>query len=159
MERFSNVSQLSNLRGFDALTQGETAVEELLLSKCNEFKSKRIGFNKTRLAVLKQMEESEISEWVGICSDLEESIIGANQKKVLMFFAERIIRDHVTEEIAEELMVNTLLRKEKFGFEGATKSLAGYLKCGRITPVTQTYLEFSEENEKGEVIYYEPRQH
>ncbi|MED3440235.1 hypothetical protein P4393_12290 [Bacillus subtilis] len=157
MKRFSNVGQLSNLRGFDALTQGETAVEELLLSKCNEFKSKRIGFNKTRLAILMSLDESDVSEWVGVCSDLEGSEIGVNQKKVLRFFAERIFRDHVTEEIAEELMTNTLLRKEEYGIEGAVKSLTGYLKCGRITPVTQTYLEISEENEKGVIIYHEPR--
>ncbi|QRV11385.1 hypothetical protein JR311_20400 (plasmid) [Bacillus velezensis] len=158
MKHFSNVNQLSRMRGFDALTQGENATEELLLEKCNEFKSKRIGFNKTRLVVLEKMNDSEISEWVDICSNLNKVEINRSQKKVLRFFAERIIRDHVTEEMAEEMMVNTLLRKKKFGsIEGAVKSISGYLKCGRITPVSQTYLEICKENQEGEIIYHEPR--
>lgn len=158
MTKFT-INQVSNMRGFKALTQGELNVEEALLHNCNELKNTRRGFNVTRIEVLASTDDASIVRWVEMClNTTEEDLKNDYVKSALRFMAEKILRDHCTEQMADTFRKNTINRFNIFGqdVQKVVDSISKYLKCGRVVPVAQTYKEALEELEKGVFIFDEP---
>ncbi|KEK23874.1 hypothetical protein [Bacillus gaemokensis] len=161
MRKFT-INQVSNMRGFDALTQGEASIEEMLLHNCNELKNTRRGFNVTRIDVLASTEDSLITKWVEMCLKLTpEELKDDYVKKALRFMAEKILRDHCTEQMADTFRENIVNRYNILGqdIQKVVHSISKYLKCGRVVPVAQSYREALEELSEGVVIYDEPKNH
>ncbi|MBK1611730.1 hypothetical protein [Bacillus cereus] len=159
MKKFE-LNQLSGVRGFDELTQGELEIEQRLLDNCNEFKNSRRGFMVTRIEVLSSMSDETIARWVNMCVDVTEEQLNMDVfKNAIHFMAKTILRDHCTVQMAETFRQNTVNRfniLEK-DVNAVVASISKYLKCGRVVPVAQTYREALEELEKGAIIYDEPR--
>ncbi|HDX9663261.1 TPA: hypothetical protein ROX91_001960 [Bacillus cereus] len=159
MSKFE-ISQVSGIRGFNELTQGETDVEAQLLDNCNRFNNTRRGFVVTRVEVLSAMDDATIARWVDLCLSLTNEQLKMDMfKNAVHFMAKTILRDHCTVQIAETLRQNTVNRFNILGkdTDAVVASISKYLKCGRVVPVAQTYREALEELEKGVIIYEEPR--
>ncbi|WP_222123864.1 hypothetical protein, partial [Bacillus pumilus] len=67
----------------------------------------------------------------------------------LIFVCEKMLRDHVTIQMAWEFRKNFNLRVQAKGIDSAIESLLRYVKRGKVEPITKLYLTVCSENEKG----------
>jgi hypothetical protein len=155
----------SKIRGFHALTQGEERLEEKLVDNINELEGKRfLGFKKTRTEVLteefdKEAVEQMVETSVELSSQIGTEVADEYIRKMMKQLLERIHRDHVSLDMVHEFRRAYSQKVDSNeGDVGKTvDDIERYFKCGRIVPVSQTYMEISEELERGETLYYEPK--
>ena len=157
--KVSSIDELSGVRGVPELTQGEEVVEQKLIDNVNETGNKRLGFNKTRLSVLANTNKRNIASFVDMCMDVSEKQLKTEPvKQALTYTAGKVLRDHVTFQMAKGIRRGVITRSTLLGRDGAVDSIEQYIKCGRIVPATQTYKELKEEADEGMVIYLEPNE-
>ena len=148
------IDDLHQMRGVSALTQGEIEVEEMLVRNVNMYGNKRIGFNQTRLAVLKNTSREDLMTYVNVCLTVGENMMMNNS--IMMGFrhlTETILRDHVTNEMAKEFKKNVHLRVSELGKQMTVNNIERFLKKDKLYSVPKVYLKIKEENAIGEVIY------
>ncbi len=158
------IEEVSNIRGFQALTQGDGRVEDKLIQNINELNGKRsLGFNKTRVEVLiGETSRDTIEEFLTIVSELKsENKTFSDAGVVILSYVrnmlQKIFRTHVTNEMIEDIAEGMLNRVSIFqSSKLAIDSLERYLTCGQVVPITETCRQFNVEVREGRIIFNEP---
>lgn len=152
----NNISSVSTMRGFEALTQGEEKTVERLLENVIEEKSKIKGFKKTRVEAIMGTEEEVYKDWVKLSLD----VVGGDKLKskqvvsVVKNMAELVTRDFCTKEMAITLAKGVKNRFEVLGSVDKTvESISRYLKSGVAIPNTEVCRHAEREIEEGEIIF------
>jgi hypothetical protein len=159
------IKTASKIRGFHALTQGQERLEEKLVDNINELEGKRfLGFKKTRIEVLSEEFDREAVEQMVVTSVELTKQIGTEVadeyiRKMMKQMLERIHRDHVSLDMVHEFRkaYSQKVDSNDGDIEKTVSDIENYFQCGRVVPVSQTYMEISEELERGETVYYEPK--
>jgi hypothetical protein len=150
------LEDVSQMLGFEAVTQQEEETVDLLINKCNELRGKMQGFIETRRTVLNErFDRRSCREVVEICVEYD----GSNQvvNKILRVQFERFCRDFVRENMVETFVGVIRLRLRLLGsVEAVVDAIEHYFTSGKICPMAQTLREAMEEIEKGKIIYNEP---
>lgn len=154
------IEDLQTGQMFYQLTQGEKHVEDEYVRQCNLLQGMVLGFVETRRNVLNnEFDRILLLETIEMAKSWKEKKGSKLFVSVLQCNMERITRDIVRTGTLKHFVENIELKLRLFGnVELVADHIENYFTSGDIVPMTQTYREICEENEKGMVIYYEPKQ-
>lgn len=159
------ISQIANIRGYQALTQGKKRLQDKLLYNINSIGGKKaIGFKSTRVEVLtEEFDHEALQEMVEVSMELEVKIGDAKEDpyvaRVVKNLLERIFRDHVPMDMVREFRLNLVQRIKLNGNDIALtmKQIEDYFTCGRVCSVAESFREACKELEEGRIMHYVPR--
>lgn len=148
------------MRGFNALTQGDARIEEMLVENANKLGGKVQGFYETRLYCLtKEFDREALEAFVEMSINISKGdvILDEIMKNIAKHLLERIFRHHVPLDTVETFCHYVMNQISFFNdVEKAIDRFDKYFTCGKVVPVMQTYKEVLKEIEKGEILYHEP---
>lgn len=142
------LEEIKNIRGFNALTQGERSVELKLLNNINELKGKKaMGFVLTRGQVLREsFDMKSLEEFLSLSKELLKDGVFPKQNVLLKSLCknllEKIMRDFVPADMVEVFCKACNKMVEEIGSINESLSQAKqYFVTGKVPPISNTYRE------------------
>lgn len=139
--------KLADMRGINALTQGEERVEKLLVDTVNELGGKKvIGAKKVRTHLLtNEFDYDALEQMVQIAIDLKDMEL-VTEKYILQIMkeqCEKVFRDDVPLDMVDtfRMALEVILSENNWDSSIVIKDVAKYFTSGNVYPVTQTYLK------------------
>lgn len=163
MKREFKIEDFKNIKGFDALTQGERRIEEMLIKNAN-LTNKVTGFLQTKIYLLcNEFEIDALREIIDSikCVDKIGGLknLAKDTQKTFIFgmkvLFEKVLRDHVPTDFVKILIGDIKYRLEKLGedVDETMYSIQKYLSCGQSLPTAKIVKDMEQEMERGIVIY------
>ncbi|MEX3625095.1 hypothetical protein [Viridibacillus arvi] len=155
MKNFNAEDMKKNQR-FPALTQEEVVTIDELVTNCNKT-SKVEGFISTRKNVLHtRFDRGALIEYIELVPhfDKDNQFFVGTVKTII----EKFSRDIVLDCWVDDLVQATKMKLDHFNgnVQDVADCIENYFKSGKVTPMSQTWRERTEEIEKGMIIYYAP---
>lgn len=146
------MEEITDIRGYKALTQGLERIEWRLLDNINQLHGKKArGFIKTRREVLTgEFDRKAVEDFIGLSVELIKSNLVGKRNVLLLSkgkqLCEQIFRDHVPMDMVStfEIVANALLETAKGDIEKVVDLVEEYFTCGKIVPVAHSYREAEE---------------